>query len=265
MLGAIIGDIAGSRFEFGKPPQSGFQLFVDSPDCDYTDDTILTIAIADAIINHRDYGESLYDWGHRYPAPLGCYGTGFGSWLESPNPQPYNSCGNGSAMRVSPVGWLFHDYHEVMEQARLSAMPSHNHPEGVKGAQCVATIIYWLRTGRMGRDDVEAAVRHNFGYEIPPLADINKIGSEGHFDAICQETVPWAVRCFVDSENFEDAIRKAVMADGDTDTKANITGAMAEAYYGIPDDMLDKVVAKLPDDMLDVLEQFLTLVQKEVE
>jgi ADP-ribosyl-[dinitrogen reductase] hydrolase len=263
MIGAIIGDIIGSRFEFGNPPEPGFKLFTE--DCGYTDDTICTVAIADAIMNHRDYKESLLDWCRRYPNPMGGYGNRFYHWLNSDNPQPMNSFGNGSAMRVSPVGWLFDDYHEVLDEAKKSAEVSHNHPEGIKGAQCVATLIYWLRTCRIPKENIENAVIHNFGYEILPMKDIRQIGEEGHFDGTCQETVPMAIRCFLESENFEDAIRQAVLADGDTDTKAAITGSMAEAYYEVPEEMIEKAFEYLPQEILTVVEQFYGRIKDEIE
>ena len=130
MIGAIIGDIVGSRFEFGETPQQGFELF--TPDCSYTDDTICTIAIADAVLNERDYQESLLDWCRRYPDPMGGYGRRFYQWINSDNPQPTDSFGNGSAMRVSPIGWLFDEWEDVIEEAKKSAIVSHNHPEALK-------------------------------------------------------------------------------------------------------------------------------------
>ena len=254
MLGAIIGDIVGSRFEFGEAPKPGFELFTD--ECSYTDDTICTIAIADAIMNHKSYRDALLEWCRRYPEPMGSYGRKFNQWIHSDNPQPYQSYGNGAAMPVSPVAWLFNDYQDVKEQARLTAEPTHNQPEGIKGAVCIATLCYWLRTTRINRDEVEREVKRKWGYEIPSLHDIYRIGSEGHFDGTCMETVPWAIRCFLDSENFEDAIRNAVLADGDTDTKANITGALAEAFYVIPPDIAARSFSYLPVDMLDIVLQY---------
>lgn len=254
MLGAIIGDIAGSRFEFGPPPQAGFELF--TPDCGYTDDTVCTVAIADAVLNNRGYAESLLDWCRRYPKPMGSYGGMFSEWVAGDDHRPYGSYGNGSAMRVSPVGWLFHDIDSVMEEAKRSAEVSHNHEEGIRGAQCTATVIYWLRTVRVTKDRIENAVGRKFGYEIPPLKDIMRIGSLGHFDGTCQETVPAAIRCFMESDSFEDAIRKAVLADGDTDTKAAITGSIAEAYYEVPEDIVERALEYLPEDMLNVVTAF---------
>ena len=253
MLGAIIGDIVGSRFESGVvKPTEDFELFTD--ECAFTDDTVCTIAVADAILSHTGYKESLLSWCRRYPT-VG-YGPMFRHWIESRNPLPQNSCGNGSAMRVSSVGWLFHDYNDVLQQAKLSAEVSHAHSEGVKGAQCIAAVIYWLRTCRLTKDDIESAVEKNFGYVIPPLKDINKIGVEGHFDAVCQETVPYAIRCFLDAQDFEQTLRNAIMARGDTDTKAAIACSLAEACYEIPDEIVEKAYSYLPMEMLDVAERF---------
>lgn len=265
MLGAIIGDIVGSRYEFSSAPKADFELFQPAPTCDYTDDTICTVAIADAILSGKGYREKLLEWCHRYPNPKGSYGNMFQHWLSESNPLPQSSFGNGAAMRVSPVAWLFHDYRDVVREAKRSAEVSHCHREGIKGAQCTAAVIYWLRTCRMGKGEIEGAVRRTFGYDIPPLRDIYKIGSEGHFDSTCQETVPWALRCFLDSESFEETVRTAVMAGGDTDTKAAIAGSMAEACYEIPDEMVDRAFSYLPSDMLDVIERFYERLHKEVE
>lgn len=264
MLGAIIGDIVGSRFEFDEIPEVGFELFRPKPECDYTDDTVMTIAVADAIMNKKPYRDALQEWGLRYNNPKGAYGNMFDEWLLEDEPKPKNSWGNGAAMRIAPVGWLFDDYNEVMRQAEQCTICSHMHKEAVRGAQCVAALIYWLRTGRLTKEEVEGAVNRNFGYEIPPLRDIYKIGREGHFDSSCQETVPWAIRCFLDSETFEDAIRKAVLARGDTDTKADITGAIAEAYYNIPDSFFDKVCDYLEPDMLSIIMQYCERMQESI-
>ncbi len=172
-----------------------------------------------------------------------------------------NSYGNGSAMRVSPIGWLFDDWEQVIDEAKKSAEVSHNHPEGIKGAQCVAETICWLRLMRFSKTDVERKVHKFFGYEIPSMSDILKIGAEGHFDRTCQETVPMALRCFMDANDFEETIRLAVLCDGDTDTKACIAGAIAEAYYQVPETMIEKAISYLPDDMLGILSQFYETIQ----
>ena len=254
MFGAIIGDIVGSRFEFTSAPKAGFELFTN--ECDFTDDTVCTVAIADALIHKKDIRKTLHEWCRRYPDPMGSYGGRFYNWVQSDDPQPLGSYGNGAAMRVSSVGWLVDNFDEVLEVARQTAIVSHDHPEGVKGAQCVATLIYWLRTVRIYKDDVERAVRRRFGYLIPSLADIYKIGSEGHFDGTCQETVPMAIRCFLEAHSFEEAIRIAVMAGGDTDTKAAITGSIAEAYYDVPNWMIERASSYLPHEMKVVVEDF---------
>lgn len=263
MFGAIIGDIVGSRFEFTGPAPKGFELF--TPECDYTDDTICTVAIADAAIHGKDYKTTLLEWCRRYPNPMGDYGNRFYHWINSADPQPMNSFGNGSAMRVSSIGWLYDDFDEVMEEAKKSAEMSHNHPEGIKGAQCVAALIYWLRTCRIHKSGVEKAVKRSFGYEIPSLADIYKIGGHGHFDGTCQETVPMAIRCFLESESFEEAIRIAVMAGGDTDTKAAITGSIAEACYDIPTNMIQKAHGYLPKEMSQVIHEFYNQLRENID
>lgn len=255
MLGAIIGDIIGSPYQFANTYlQESFTLFTEH--CSYTDDTICTVAIADAILNNRPYQESLLCWCRRYPNPLGGYATMYHHWLHENHPLPQSSYGNGAAMRVSPVGWLFDDYHDVLRESKQCTEVSHCHSEGIKGAQCIATLIYWLRTCRITKEEIENAVRRNFGYDIPPLKDIYRIGSLGHFDSACQETVPWAIRCFLESDNYEDAIRIAVGAGGNTDTKAAICGSIAEAYYEVPEELIDKAYEYLPADMLQIIEQF---------
>ena len=263
MLGAIIGDIVGSRFEFGGQPQKDFTLFTN--ECSYTDDTICTVAVADAVLNNRDYKESLLDWCRRYPNPMGAYGNMFHQWINSDDPQPMNSYGNGSAMRVSPIGWLFPDWEEVIAEAKKSAEVSHNHPEGIKGAQCVAEVICWLKNMRYTKPDIERKVNKFYGYELPPMKDILKIGAQGHFDGTCQETVPMALRCFMDANDFEETIRLAVLCKGDTDTKACIAGSMAEAYYEVPGWMIEKAFSYLPNDMLAILEQFYDVIREGIK
>lgn len=255
MIGAIIGDIVGSRYESGPAPEKDFKLF--TRECHFTDDTVCTVAIADAAMNGKPYLETLHQWCRRYPHAG--YGRRFSKWIQSDSPQPNNSYGNGSAMRVSAIGWMFDDYRDVLEQAKLSAEVSHSHPEGIKGAQCVAELIFWLRNMRINKDEVERKVKKFFDYDIPTMRDIRRISSNGYFDASCQETVPMAIRCFLDASSFEDTIRQAVMADGDTDTKAAIAGSIAEAYYEIPEWMVESVISYLPKDMLIVLEQFFSL------
>lgn len=265
MLGAIIGDIAGSRFEFEGIPEREFNFFCDPPLSNYTDDTVMTIAIADAILHNRPWAEAMRDWGNRYPNPKGAYGNEFVKWLFDPERPANPSCGNGAAMRVAAIGWLFDDYDSVRKAAREQALVSHNHPEAVRGAECVATLIFQLRTCHISREDTERYVKQKFGYTLPPLADINKIGRQGHFDGICQETVPWAIRCFVESNSFEEAIRLAVLARGDTDTKAAICGSIAEAFYNVPSHFTSKALEYLEDDMLDVVMEALARIRQQVD
>jgi ADP-ribosylglycohydrolase len=193
---------------------------------------------------------------------MGGYGPRFFDWINSADPLPNNSCGNGAAMRVSAVGWLFDDYETVIREAQRTAEVSHCHSEGIKGAQCTAELIFWLRTLRIQKSEVEGKVKKFYGYDIPPLADIMRIGGLGHFDSVCQETVPWAIRCFLDSNDFEGCVRMAVMCDGDTDTKAAIAGSIAEASYEVPEWMVERAMGYLPKDMLAILEQFYEYQQK---
>lgn len=229
MLGAIIGDIVGSRYELrADRPKKDFELFTD--ECNFTHDTVCNVAIADAILNNRPYRETLHDWCSRYPDRM---------------------CDTGTAMCVSPVAWLFNDYHEVLEQSKLCAEISHSGADGISGDQCVATLIYWLRTCRITKSEIEYAVRRNFGYDIPSLK------------SSCQETIPWAIRCFLESENYEDALHIAVKANGNTGTAA-ICGSIAEAYYEIPENMIERAYEYLPEEMLTVIEQFYDSMQTEI-
>ena len=263
MIGAIIGNIIGSRFDSKHQPSRNFDLFTGN--CTYTDATICTVAFADAILNARSYQDSLLDWCKRYPCPQGGYSSNMQKWLDSPKHLPYNSFGCGSAMRISPIGWLFNDYDKILDESRLSAEITHNHSEVIKGAQCIATLIYWLRTCRVTKEKIENAVKRNFGYRIDRLSDIYKIGSEGHIDDICQETVPYAISCFLESDSFEEAIRIAVAAGGNIDTKASIVGAISEAYYEIPEDMVKKACSYLPDDMVNIIEQSCSYISHELK
>lgn len=251
MLGAIIGDIVGSRFEFNNTNSINFELFTD--ESTYTDDTICTVAIADAILNGKSYKDSLLEWCRKYPNPKGAYGGSFVRWIHSADPQPYNSFGNGSAMRVSPIGWAFDSYQEVLRQAELSAAVSHNHPEGIKGAQCVAYLIYHLRTGKIDKDAVKRCVKHSFGYEILPVDYIRETNS---FNETCQGTVPQAISCFLEAKDFEETIRLAISIGGDSDTIGAIAGSLAEAAYKVPKEISDKALDLLPTDMLNVIGDF---------
>lgn len=251
MIGAIIGDIVGSRFEFNNTFDPHFELF--HRDCSFTDDTICTVAIADAILWDMDYKTALLEWCRQYPFPRGEYGGSFARWLESPDPQPYNSFGNGAAMRVSPVGWAFSDG-EVVRQAMLSAMPTHNHVEGLIGASTVARAIYLLRTesypsftGGEVYSLMEAAYGADWAKHNP---------ARGAFDETCQGCVPLAFAICAQSSGFEDAIRQAVSWGGDSDTLAAIVGSLAEARWGVPDELIVEVMRFLPPKMKKVVTKF---------
>lgn len=249
MLGAIIGDIVGSRFEFNNwKGGSGFKLFVST--CEFTDDTVCTVAIADAILNNRSYKDSLLDWCRRYPHPMGGYGGSFSAWIQSDNPKPYNSFGNGAAMRVSPVAWAYDEKVEMLAQAKETARVSHDHPEGINGAQAVAYAIWYVRT---------------FGYLTDPLfKNLSKFYPgwqrkqypQGVFDETCQGTVPVAFQIIKASYNFENAIRNAMLWGGDSDTLGAIVGSIAEAIWGIPWDIAEKALSYLPEEMTDVVKRF---------
>lgn len=250
MVGAIVGDIVGSRFEFNNTNRTDFELFTD--ECAYTDDTICTIAVADAILRWVSFEESLQEWCRRHPNPKGAYGASFGQWVRSPYPYPYNSFGNGSAMRVSPCGYL-PTREEVLMCARMSAECTHNHPEGIKGAECVADCIYLARTKKdIGL--IAELVENTYGYNISQTCD--EIRKTNKFNETCQVTVPQAIVCFIESTDFESAIRLAVSIGGDSDTIAAITGSIAEAYYGIPQDIAYKAMGYLDEDMIRVINEF---------
>lgn len=246
MLGAIIGDIVGSRFEFDNTNKLNFQLFAFA--CDFTDDTICTIAIADAIVNNKSYKDALLEWCNKYPTPMGSYGGSFARWISSPNPQPYNSFGNGSAMRVSPIGWLFNTREEVLEQAKLSAEVTHNHPEGIKGAQAVALAVYLGRIGT-SKDDILAEMSEFYPTFVEPSLGMNK------FDETCQGTLPVCLGIIQKANSFEEAIRYAIAVGGDSDTIGAIVSTIAQAIWGIPTWMQNTALSFLTDDMIKVYEQ----------
>lgn len=246
MIGAIIGDIAGSVYEFNNAKTEDFPLITKQSN--YTDDTICTIAIADATMNDRSYKDALLDWCLAYPHPMGGYGASFLQWLLSSNHQPYYSYGNGAAMRVSSIGWLCNSQYEVCETAKMSAEVSHDHPEGIYGAQAVALAVFGLRQGR-SKDEIKDFISQH--YTIPKYEPFSN-----PFDETCQNAVPVAVSCFLASNSFEDAIRKAIVVGGDSDTIAAICGGFAEAYYGVPAELKRVALKKLPHDMRSVVRQF---------
>ena len=254
MLGAIIGDIVGSRWEFDPTNDYNFEWL--SKENGYTDDTICTVAVADALLHERDFGESIHNWCNRYPNPMGGYGGRFAQWVHSDNPQPYNSFGNGSAMRVSPVAHWYDDIDEVLDAAAATALPSHNHDEGIKGAQAVALAIFKARQFGSNApehiDDIlEECVRFS-NYDI----NIRKEDVINRFDETCQGTVPVALWTIGLSDSFEDAVRKAVSLGADADTLGAIVGSIAEAIWGIPENIKQEIMNYLPDEMKLVISEF---------
>jgi ADP-ribosylglycohydrolase len=260
MLGAIIGDIVGSRYEFDATNDYNFELFSDKNS--FTDDTICTIAIADAVLKNRDYGESLHDWCRRYMKPKGGFGGRFRKWVESDNPQPYGSFGNGSAMRVSPIGMYFRDDKEVIEQARLSATCTHNHPMGIKGAQAVAWAIHCAINSSDGLVTPKALQTDIMDITLSAASDngfasfVDLDDYKNQFDETCQGTIPPALQIIYESNSFEEAIRKAVSLGADADTLGAIVGSIAEHLWGIPEWMKQKAMSYLTEEMKEVVIAF---------
>ena len=247
MIGAIIGDIIGSRFEFHNHRSTEFEFF--HPDCDFTDDTVMTVAVADAIMSGRPFGEVMHEYGRQNPQRG--YGGRFFNWLLSKNPKPYNSFGNGSAMRVSPCAFLAKGNRELaLTWATASAVCTHNHPEGVKGAMAITDCIL-MAAEHKSKDEIRKLAVDLYDYDMD--FTIDQIRPRFGFNETCQKTVPQAIECFLESHDFESAIRIAVSLGGDSDTIANITGGIAEAYYGVPKEMGDKAISMLPKEMADVV------------
>jgi len=250
MLGAIAGDIIGSVYEWDPIKTTEFDLFQDR--CTFTDDTVLTAATAEAIIGSINYAGAYKDFGRRYPGRG--YGGNFGMWLASEDAGPYNSWGNGSAMRASPIGFAFDSVDEVLAQAKQSAEVTHNHPEGVKGAQAAALAVYLGRTGT-DLEQIKDEIAGRFDYDLDRTLDNIRLAYS--FNESCQGTVPEAIIAFLESEDFEDAIRKAISLGGDSDTLACITGGIAQAYYKeIPPEIVNEVQNRLPTELLDIVKRF---------
>ena len=257
MIGAIIGDVVGSRFEFDNCKSKDFEMF--NAECDFTDDSVMTLAIAKALMMHdkiKDYDlfkkelvEVMHEVGRRYPQ---CgYGGRFLEWMMYNRTEPYNSYGNGSAMRVSPVGWFANSLSECEKLATVTAEVTHNHPEGIKGAVSVACAIYLARTGHTMDEIKEYASKF---YTIDFTLD--EIREDYDFYEICQKSVPQAFEAFFESTSFEDAIRNAISIGGDSDTIAAITGSIAEAYYGVDEEMKETALSFLDDYLLEIAENF---------
>lgn len=260
MYGAILGDIIGSPYEFDQGSKTkSFPLF--SPGSTFTDDTVMTLAVAQALLAAAPEEDesltrcrliaSMQRWGKAYPHAG--YGTRFLDWLWSDDPQPYHSYGNGSAMRVSPAAWLYDDLDTVRRMARLSAEVTHNHPEGIKGAESTAAVIFLGRTGH-SKAEIRSYVEREFHYDLSRTCDQIRPGYF-HVES-CQQTVPEAITAFLEGESFEDVIRTAVSLGGDCDTLAAIAGSMAEGFYGVPEELKLQCRRRLDAPLLDVLQQF---------
>jgi ADP-ribosylglycohydrolase len=251
VLGAITGDIIGSRFEHHNIRTKEFQLF--EPRCRFTDDTVHTVALAEALVSGQSYALLLKDYFRAYPEAG--YGSSFRSWASGPSLEPYGSFGNGSAMRVSPVGWFFNDLAAVLAAARSSASVTHNHPEGIRGAQAVAAAIF---LGRQQADKpcIRRTIEREFAYDLGRRLDA--IRPNYRFDVTCQGSVPEAIIAFLEATDFEDAIRNAISIGGDSDTLACIAGSIAEAYYGgVPQAIAAAVWTRLDDRLSAVVRRFL--------
>lgn len=250
LLGGIAGDIIGVPYEHRSCENFDFELF--TPRSHFSDDTVLTLAVAEAILTDGDYKAALRTFGRRYPHAG--YGGWFVRWLYENDPQPYQSFGNGSAMRVSAVGWAFNSLDDVMSQAKASASVTHDHEEGIKGAQAVALAIYLARCGS-SKIEIRDRVADRFGYDLNQTVD--QIRPTYRWSVTCQGSVPEAIVAFLDSSDYEDAVRKAITLGGDADTMAAIGGSIAEAYYGgVPAEIASEVEARLPPDLWQVVEDF---------
>ena len=270
MLGAIIGDMVGSVYEFDNIKTTSFPFFTERST--YTDDSIMTVAVADWLLtdndqSHESLEEIMVRYANKYPCPMGGYGGGFAQWLFRPERLinyktgekagrrvPYNSWGNGSAMRVAAVGWKYDTIEETERVAELSASITHDHPEGVKGAQATAAAIFLARTGRT-KQQIKEYIESRFGYDLSVHTDV--IRRIYGWESSCQGTVPPAIRAFLDSEDYESAVRIAVSLGGDSDTLACITGGIAEAFYKyIPQEIIQKAATLVSQPLLKVLEAF---------
>ena len=260
MYGAILGDIIGSRFEFDRGNKTkDFRLFTE--ESRYTDDSVMTVAVAEALLDSgKDADEktikdnlvkSMKKWGHMIPDAG--YGGMFYRWLFTDTSEPYGSFGNGSAMRVSPAGWLYDSLERTRQVARWTAEVTHNHPEGVKGAESVAAVI-WLARNGSDKEEIKEYVIKEFRYDLSRTCDEIRPGY--HHVETCQQTVPEAITAFMEGNDFTDVIRTAVSLGGDCDTLTDIAAAMAEAYYGCPKDLMKECENRIEDEMLEALRRF---------
>ncbi len=259
MYGAILGDMIGAPYEFDRGDKTkDFVLF--NEEAQFTDDSVMTIAVAEALMDAEGQSadevkkalvRSMQKWGRKYPHAG--YGVMFCGWLRDEDPRPYGSCGNGSAMRVSAVGWLYDSMEDTRKYARLSAEVTHNHPEGIKGAEATASAIFMARNGS-SKEEIKEYIVGEFGYDLSRTCD--EIRRTYHHVETCQETVPEAITAFLEGTDFEDVIRTAVSLGGDCDTLTCIAGGIAEAFYGVPETFRLTCRERLGRDMLEVLDRF---------
>lgn len=259
MYGALLGDMIGAPYEFDRGNKSKeFPLFCENSR--FTDDSVMTIAVAEALLDSRFLDDdsiraalikSMRKWGKKYPDAG--YGRKFLCWLREKDPKPYGSCGNGSAMRVSAAGWLFDTLEETREKARLTAEVTHDHPEGIKGAEATSSAIFLARTGR-SKEEIRDYIVQEFGYDLSRTCD--QIRPSYYHNESCQKTVPEAITAFLEGPDFEDVIRTAVSLGGDCDTLTCIAGSIAEAFYGVPAILKAECRRRLPEDMAYILGRF---------
>ena len=259
MYGALLGDMIGAPYEFdGGNKSKEFPLFCENSR--FTDDSVMTIAVAEALLDSRFLDDdsiraalikSMRKWGKKYPDAG--YGRKFLCWLREKDPKPYGSCGNGSAMRVSAAGWLFDTLEETREKARLTAEVTHDHPEGIKGAEATSSAIFLARTGR-SKGEIRDYIVQEFGYDLSRTCD--QIRPSYYHNESCQKTVPEAITAFLEGTDFEDVIRTAVSLGGDCDTLTCIAGSIAEAFYGVPAILKAECRRRLPEDMAYILGRF---------
>jgi ADP-ribosylglycohydrolase len=252
MIGSVIGDVIGSKYEFEfNKPNYDFELFTS--ESAFTDDTVCSVAVANSILSDDSFKNSLLKYCKLYPNAG--YGSRFSNWVMATNPMPYDSYGNGSAMRVGPVGWGYNTLEEVLEKAKESAECSHNHLEGIRGAQAVAACVFLARTGST-KNQIKFYIESNFGYNLN--LNMDELRKYYEFNELCQDTVPQAIYTFLESTSFEDSIRKAIYIGGDSDTLACINGSIAEAYYKeIPKYIIVETIKRLDDTLRKILIPFL--------
>ena len=249
MIGAIIGDIVGSRFEWNNYLSKDFEFF--HPDCKYTDDTVMTCAVANALINDIPFVKSMQQLGNKYA--IGEYGVNFSDWLLSSNPQPYNSCGNGAAMKVSPIGFYSTSLNQVKEISNAATKVSHNHIEGLKGAEATAIAVF-LANHNYDKRQIFTNMKNYYRFN-KRVSDYRNM-SNGHGEEICQISVPQALICFFEGHSYEDVIRNCISIGGDSDTIAAIAGGIAEAYYGVPIRFINQAFQYLPGELVDIIKNF---------